>query len=466
MVAAIARRFAATLQEAGAALPDDWEPLEPPPAILDSCQTAIRLGVIEPDALEDYYGRAMPAELLHQLCGDAPPTPLLWRPLELERLPILRGALTGAFQALAAAGLDPATCLGARSPEALLRGRPTLAHLYAGALFGSGFPMIGATPNHGRAIAAWAEAHGLDPDGATDLWLSGNVLHERFHGQRRALLRRPDSWMVQECASIHLGWTARPGHVLPEAHGAAVPAGAPYLMVALALARHIGAGALWRVGLLGEPLARHTTRRVEAALTVAEWQSLRAQRRPQFAPDGHRPVAWIKLLDAARGPAPLDALLDAVAARDDLLEPGGPVTEGPELLAEAARLDWADLPWYRAPVSEADRALIEPAVRGLFLVHRLAPTFLTLPDPLPGDQLMLDPRACLLQAARRPHGVYNEPARWLFPPPLSRRVSERGAERVVVTGATRGRLMEVVRRLDELAMGEGALPREVEVAAG
>jgi hypothetical protein len=106
------------------------------------------------------------------------------------------------------------------------------------------------------------------------------------------------------------------------------------------------------------------------------------------------------------------------------------------------------------------RALVKDAVRALFQVNRMAPTFQTAPSEPPGGRLWLDVAACSLWAERRSDGVFAEPAWWLFPPPLARRLHDRGARRVRVDGAVRAARGAIAHALIELAADGGALAEE------
>jgi hypothetical protein len=85
----------------------------------------------------------------------------------------------------------------------------------------------------------------------------------------------------------------------------------------------------------------------------------------------------------------------------------------------------------------------------------------------------LDVRTCLLQRTARPDGVFGEPAFWIYPPPLCRRLRERGAEVVRIlpplAGSDHRSLLqreEVISDqkrdpLLELAMGDGPVPEQL-----
>jgi hypothetical protein len=375
----------------------------------------------------------MPAMLVEQQRPDDAARALLHRPIELARLPRLAGALDGLFAALADASVDATAFTGAASPAALVAARPTVAAIYAHTLFGSGLPLVGAYP-HERALLL-EELSLRDPDALLDLRLSGNLVHELCHGPAdgRAL-----PWMIAEAAALHLGARARPAHVFPDEPGEAVPGVSLFVCFAEGLARRFGARALVRL-CAGAPLAEVLGERTARALTAAAWQDWQARQEPPFARDALSAMAWIKLAEA---PPPIDDVLDG------------------DLLARAARVPWRELPSWRDPPRDEDGTAARVAVSALFQVNRLAPTFQTWPSEPPNGRLLLDVEACTLAAAPRPDGVFAEPAWWLFPPSLCRRLWERGARRVRVEGARRERRVAIAEALVALARDGGALREE------
>ncbi len=104
-------------------------------------------------------------------------------------------------------------------------------------------------------------------------------------------------------------------------------------------------------------------------------------------------------------------------------------------------------------------------VRALFQVNRMAPNFQTDPAELADGRITVEVEACRIAAARRPDGVFGEPADWLFPPPLARRLHERGARRILVEDATRARRDALAAALTELCLGTQPLAAEVELRA-
>jgi hypothetical protein len=130
-------------------------------------------------------------------------------------------------------------------------------------------------------------------------------------------------------------------------------------------------------------------------------------------------------------------------------------------LATARRTPWRELPWWSDGETAADRDMVATGVRALFQVNVISGCFQTHPSEPPGGRLTLDVENCRIAAAVRPNGVFAEPARWLFPPCLARRLHERGARRVEILGAARVRIAEITAALLELVDRDGGLPSEV-----
>lgn len=82
---------------------------------------------------------------------------------------------------------------------------------------------------------------------------------------------------------------------------------------------------------------------------------------------------------------------------------------------------------------------------------------------MPKETLWLDVEQSLLGCAPRADGVFGEPARWLFPPCLSRRLHQRGATRVRIEGVRRRDRGAIADLLLALAFDEDPLPRDMVV---
>ena len=423
MRAELKRRFSQTVRDA-LAQPGTRPPpfaLALPPALRE---TMVATGPFEP--LAQYYCERMPRMLVDQMLrGDDPARGLLWRRLELPLLPRLEAALRGM---LAALGEEAPRLLGARSAEELVSQRPSIAALAAPSLLGSGLPLVGAWPLELELINADLAA-GLDPDAVLDLRLSGAIVHELCHGLRRELRAPPAPWMVLESAAGFLGWLAFPRHVFPEAPGEALPGTAPFLLLGQCLARLFGRAALLHT-MGGERLQGLFPDCAADALDAAAREEFELRREVPFARDALAAPAWAKLADAARA--------------------GRRVT-----LAEASALRFDELPWWSEEPAPEDLELARTAVVSLFQMNVMARTYQT--HPCEARELRLDTATCLLQRPARPEGVFGEPPFWIWPPPLCRKLRERGVRRVQVLGARRGD----AEALLELSLGSGPLAEEV-----
>jgi hypothetical protein len=456
----LAARFRRTVTSGARvrARPEAWPALEVPPALRETVVGAARLDACPP-LLVEYYTERMPSLLVEQqLGGTDVARELLWRPIVLERLPRLTEALAGIYRALAAEGIDATEYLGAASPAELVAARPTVVALYAFSLFGRGLPLLGAYPAERELLSR--ELDRADPDAVIDLRLSGNLVHELCHGPTREHDGPPAPWMLAESAAIHLGWVARAAHIFPAEPGEAVPGVSLFVLVGQVLARRFSRAALWRLSL-GVPLEELFGRRAARAFAVAGWQDWLARREPPFARDALSAMAWVKLADATRDDERLPPALGELLRRAEEAEPLEAAAQLPPLLEAAGRVPISELPWWREAPTADDTTAVTHALRALFQVNCLQPTFQTHPSSLPAERLFVDVRASIISAERRPNGVYAEPASWLLPPPLMRLVDERGARRVRLEGVVPARVPEIAAALVELALGQGALPEEV-----
>lgn len=423
MRAELQRRFSGTVREE-LARPGTRAPvfeLMLPPSLRE---TMVATGPFEP--LAQYYCERMPRLLVEQMLrGDDPARQLLWQRLELPGLPRLEAALRGMFAAL---GEDAPELLGARSAEELVSLRPSIAALAAPSLLGCGLPLVGAWPMELELIGKDL-ASGRAPDDVIDLRLSGAIVHELCHGLRRDLRRPPAPWMVLESAAGFLGWLAYPRHVFPELAGEALPGTSPFLLLGQCLARLFGRRPLLHT-MGGAPLQGLFPECAAEALDAAAREDFERRREVPFARDALSAPAWAKLADASRA--------------------GRRVT-----LGEAAALEFDGLPWWSEEPLPEDFELARSAVLSLFQVNVFSQTYQT--HPCEARELRLDTRTCLLQRPARPEGVYGEPPFWLWPPPLCRKLRERGARSVEVAGARRGEAEALI----ELSLGSGPLPEVV-----
>ena len=410
-------------------LPDGFPRPALPAALRDSIVAAAALA--DPAPLADFYCERMPRTLVEQILrGDDGAGRLLWMEIDPRRTPRLCEALRGIAGLRAAEGLPP-------GPPGLLEPGTCAARLAGGTLLGSGLPLVNADPAHREALERDLES-GLDLHEVLDLRLSGNLAHEICHGPRRPLAGGPAPWLVLEAAAIHLGFVAFPRHVFPEVPGEAVPGLALFVLAGEALARLFGRSALWRLSF-GDSIDEAFGLRAGRALSAAGWQDWIRRPEPPFARDASRFAGWVKLADAARGPSPLAPMLDRAAGADPLRS----ALDLPDLLSRAEDIPWPELPWWREEPAAADERMARSAMAAMFHIDVLEGTFRTLPHR--PARLHLDAEACLLSRDRDPRGVGpGEPARFIVPPPLCRRLCERGIRRLSIEGSAHAELLHTL----------------------
>lgn len=131
---------------------------------------------------------------------------------------------------------------------------------------------------------------------------------------------------------------------------------------------------------------------------------------------------------------------------------------GDDLMKRAAATPWSELRWWREEAFSVEE--IDEMLTALCQVNVLAPTFRTQPAE-PG-RLWMDVANCRISTEKRPASIFAEPAFWLVPPPMARRLWERGARRVRVDGVTRANRVEAARALCEWGRESTPLAAEAE----
>jgi hypothetical protein len=211
-----------------------------------------------------------------------------------------------------------------------------------------------------------------------------------------------------------------------------------FVLVGEAMARLFGRKSLWRL-TLGESIESTFGDRAGRVLTAAGWQDWTRRPEPPFARDASQFAAWVKLADATRGASPLAPLI----ARGASLPPARAARDLPDLLLAADAVPWPELPWWREEPTDADAQMARSAVAATFCIDVLEPTFQTHPHQ--PARLHLDVEECLLSRDRDPRGVgVGEPARWIVPPPLCRRLRERGWGRCSIDGWAHAELLTCI----------------------
>lgn len=435
-------------------LPKGWPRLHLPRPLAASIARANELEAAPP-VLVDHYGRKMPELLLEQLLGDGAAVHLLWRALEPGDCPGFDEALNGLERVLLQEGLSFRDLTGSDSPQTLLSERRSIARLFSGTLFGTGLPLLGAYPAEREVLTADLHA-GMRPEAVIDLRLGGNIVHEICHGRPRDTDCPLVPWALLEAAAIHLGAASRLAHVFPVRPGEAVPGVALFVLLGEGLARLHGRRSLWRLSM-GASL-EEAFGPAAPVLEVLAWQDWLRRQTPPFAENANDAVEWIKLADAVRGPSPLSSLVEACSETDRSSRRS--LEALPDLVAAARDVPWSELPWGAQCAEAGDDALLEHSIRSMFVVNRIAPTFQTHPDDPPDQLIEIDLESSLLKAKRRSGGVFAEPARWLFPPPLSRQLASRGARRILIEGARRSEAPAITDGLRELCVSRSSLSPE------
>ncbi len=469
-----------------------------PPAIRGSLLEVIALEGRLPESLAAHYLREAPEKWVEQrLRGDDPARSLLQRPIAHGELPGFEQALGGVCALLREAQVAPEALLGVGSAQALLAGAPNALQLSQRALLSCGLPLLGAGQAErgetARLLKATGPAPGKGVEAAVlDLRLGQHLVHELLHGPLREQTWPTPPWMLLEAAALWLQAQARPAHVFPDVPFEAVPGVSLFVRVGDGLAAALGLRSLLRLLTEPERFADLLGPRAGAALSCAGLQEWLRVGSPPFAREALEGEAWVKLLWAAGAPFAHPALAEAGAASPDRVQatpgaapPAPPLpsalralldevqAKGPQraargvpaLLAAAGRIPWDGLAWWWEEAGPAEHARTHTSVRALFLENALAPLFLTRPAQPPQGLLLLDVPACELSARRRAGGVFAEPSRWTFPPPVCRLLHARGLRKLALTGAARAAAPAIAAQLWELAHGAGGLPAQLELAA-
>jgi hypothetical protein len=471
LVASYAESLESALREGSSRAQPGWMRPGLPLAIASSMRIAADLCREEPAALADHYLDRMPRELVNQrLRGEDPARALLWRPLEKARLPGFCAAIDGACALLREHGIEPRSILRGQGSAELLQGNPCALELVSGSLLASGLPLLGAGDHERVEIARALEAPERDPDAVLDLHLGQHLAHELLHGiaQRRSgdawhaneLLGPP--WLVREAAALWLQARAHPRHIFPEIAGEAVPGVSLFVLAGEGLATALGADALLSVLSDPERWSARIGPSCAGLLAVVEWQEWLKRKSAPFAQDALRAGSWSKLAAAAKSLAartePELETLRKLSAQIDLLGLIRAARELPSVLDAADQIPWSATDAWHANDSAEDDRRAQIAVRALFQESAIAPIFVTRPAELRDGKIWLDVEDCRLRASPRPRGVFGEPARWIFPPPLCRRMQARGASMIEILGARRTASQSLAAALVAIARTSGSLP--------
>ena len=429
-----------------------------PPGMLEALCIADAAGRATP-ALALHYTRTMPALLARQLRAPGGPEERLFDArLSLRRLPRLREALESLFALVASAGVSCAQALGAATPEALLRARPTLGALYAGCHFGSSMPMLYAYPGD-LAPAAWA---GRSAEEFIEARFVGPLIHELSHLHALPGSCVPAPANLHEALAAWLGslawpaqlWPAEESPALPRGGEDGLPGGAYFAAVGAWVARAITQRGAIRAqaGALDLRDAREGLgAQACEALRLFGWLRFLETGAPHLLADAFEPVRWWKLIDLHRDPllsAEFHAAQVAPLLRDGVPAPGARIEQGWFSALDA--LPWSALPSFRDPVTAADLDLAQRACRALevravregasFRARREAPPPWPRASGATGEvagqgPLRLEVQSCLLRAAHPGPDAIGAPAHFPYPPALCAAWAARGLGEVRGTPA-------------------------------
>jgi hypothetical protein len=373
-----------------------------PPGMVDAIAAASLVRPSSEPALFQHYTQAMPAMMRQQRLE-----PLFATRLEPVRLPRLLRGLEALFSLVADAGAQCEVALGAATPAALLRLRPTLGALYAGCHFGASMPMLYAAPGDLSALGERAPIEFIDAR------LASPLVHElsHLHASDPDLLPAPAN--LHEALAAFIGSEAFPDQI----DGAdALPGAAHFAAVGGWLARGLGLAAAVRAqaGLLD--LREALGPACAEAVRLYGWSHFLDTGAPHLLADAFAPGRWWKLIDLHRDPPLARELSGRLAA---------PMLRG-EAVPKAAwdawldGLPWQDLPAFRDSACALDDSLARRARTALHVrAERQGLTFRAVRRELPGP-LVLDRDRCEVSAPWPGPDAVGAPACQPYPPPLCR----------------------------------------------
>ena len=374
-----------------------------PPGMVDAIAAASLARPSSEPALFQHYTQAMPAMMQQQRRE-----PLFATRLEPLRLPRLGRGPEALFELVARAGAQCSVALGAATPAALLRLRPTLGAFYAGCHFGGSMPMLYASPGDLAGLGSSGEQSPIE---IIDARFASPLVHELSH------LHASDPDLVPAPANLHealaafLGSEAFPDQI----DGAdALPGAAHFAAVGGWLARAIGLDACARAqaGLLD--LRDALGPACAEALRLYGWSNFLETGAPHLLADAFAPGRWWKLIDLHR---------EAALAREVSERLAAPMLRG-EAVPKAAwdawldGLRWQDLPAWRDAACAQDEALALRARTALPVrAERQGLTFRAVRRELPGP-LVLDRDRCELRAPWPGPDAVGAPPCLPYPPAL------------------------------------------------
>lgn len=376
-----------------------------PPGMVDAIAAA---SVARPAAAEPlfrHYTQVMPAQRLAQQ-GAA----IFSTRLEPSRLPRLSRGLEALFALVSSAGVSCAEALGAATPAALLRARPTLGALYAGCHFGASMPMLYGNPADLQAPGGRAPPDCLQ---LIDQRLASPLLHELSHLHARDPGLVPAPGNLHEALAAFIGSEAFPEQI----DGAdALPGAAFFAAVGGWLARGLGVAAVVRAQAGRLDLRDALGPACAEALRLYGWTTFLETGAPHLLSDAFAPGRWWKLVDLHREPALAAELSGRLAA---------PMLRGERVPKGAwdawlSALPWRELPAFREEPTAQDESLARRARAALGVrAERQGLSFRAVRREPPGPAV-LDRERCELRAPWPGPDAVGAPPVQPFPPALCR----------------------------------------------
>jgi len=268
--------------------------------------------------LRRHYLDLMPAMRAAQLDPSRQPqATFLHAPLDLDRLPRMRAALTALFALLERCGVAPEPALPGASFADLVARHSTLAALYAATYYGDFMPFLYAYPADLDAFARELAA-GDTLDGVLDRRFTTPLIHELSHFGRARTTLLP--LYLDECIAAHVGVHVWPELAYPRPGEDNGIYATPWLaQVGQALAAVVGLAPLVRAHAGAASWDDVLPAGLRAAARERGVRDYLAHRGPHLLSDNFRPEPWLELIyqhggEPAESEADHATLVDALRA--------------------------------------------------------------------------------------------------------------------------------------------------------
>jgi hypothetical protein len=362
-------------------------------------------------ALCEHWLVRLPQALAEQVGSSTEPwTSLFHTPVAWHRLPRFGAALRRLARLARLSDIPAALALGAASPSALTRHRPTLARLHLGFCFGASSPLLYATEHDVRAYAAERPSVG-SLAALLDRRLAAPLVHELSHlGRHRDAAQPP---IIDECISAWLGVLLLPELIWPAPGQDNALMGAGWFAQTGQLLFHlVGRRALLRAHAGVDPIEAIWPGDLGESLLRLGWERWERDHAPHFLGGHDDPEPLAKLIWLARAAQPT----------------------APYDLAALRTLDLADLA--TAPPTAADRAIVTAGLRSMALRTTLRDgAWRVRAAPAPAA-VTLDARQGLLIAPPEPDLPHLPPLRWVLPPSVIAALRQGGVDQAVIAPFT------------------------------